>query len=94
MSVAAQEGVPGSTLELYRTTLEMRAKHLSGDESLEWVGSTPETLGFRRGADVTVLVNFGQDPVPVPQGEVLVSSDDIVDGMLPPDSAVWVVAAP
>jgi alpha-glucosidase len=93
LSVAAQEGVPGSTLELYRTTLEMRAKHLSGDESLEWVGSAPETLGFRRGAGVTVLVNFGRDPIPLPQGEVLVSSHNIVDGMLPPDSAVWVVAA-
>jgi alpha-glucosidase len=93
LSVGAQEGAPGSTLELYRTALEMRARYLSGDETLNWVESAPDTLVFRRGGGATVLVNFGQDPISVPQGQVLVSSDDIVGGMLPPDSAVWVVAA-
>jgi alpha-glucosidase len=43
---------------------------------------------------VTVLVNFGQSPIPIPQGRILVSSDDLPDGMLPADSAVWVARAP
>jgi alpha-glucosidase len=94
LSVAAQEGVPGSSLELYRTALEVRRTHLSGDESLEWVEFDPTVIAFRRGSDVTVLVNFGQSPIPIPQGRILVSSDDLPDGMLPADSAVWVARAP
>jgi alpha-glucosidase len=37
-----------------------------------------------------VVVNFGQDPVALPEGEVLVSSHDLVGGLLPADSAAWV----
>jgi alpha-glucosidase len=94
ISVEAQDGVPGSTLELYRTALELRDKHLSEEERLEWVGSEPTALAFRRGDDLTVLVNFGHDSIPIPEGEVLVSSRDLVDGMLPADSAVWVAGPP
>jgi alpha-glucosidase len=90
LSVEAQDGVPGSTLEMYRTALRLRSEHLVGDESLEWVESGPTTMTFRRGSGVTVVVNFGQDPVALPEGEVLVSSRDLRDGMLPADSAAWV----
>jgi len=90
LSATAQEGVPGSTLELYRTALEVRRTHLGDDESLEWVESGPTAIAFRRGADMTVLVNFGQSAIPIPEGRVLVSSDDLRDGMLPAGSAVWV----
>jgi alpha-glucosidase len=75
---------------MYRTALRLRSEHLVGDESLEWVESGPTTMTFRRGSGVTVVVNFGQDPVALPEGEVLVSSRDLRDGMLPADSAAWV----
>ncbi|HEX6147443.1 MAG TPA: DUF3459 domain-containing protein, partial [Acidimicrobiia bacterium] len=94
LSVEAQDGVPGSTLEMYRSALRLRSEHLVGDESLEWVDSGPTTMTFRRGGGVTVVVNFGQDPIALPMGEVLLSSSDLVGGRLPPDSAAWVATAP
>jgi alpha-glucosidase len=36
------------------------------------------------------MLNTSSEPVPLPAGEVLLSSTDVLDGLLPPDSAVWV----
>ena len=35
------------------------------------------------------MVNIGGDPVPLPEGEVLLASTEL-DGVLPTDAAVWV----
>jgi alpha-glucosidase len=34
------------------------------------------------------MVNFGADPIPLPDGEILVSSGE-AEGRLPADTAVW-----
>ena len=87
VSVEAQEDVPGSTLELYRDAIRIRAEHMRGSESFEWVESDDELLVFDR-ERLRVMVNFGADPFPLPDGEILVSSGE-VEGHLPPDTAVW-----
>ena len=46
-------------------------------------------LAFRRGP-VTVVLNAGNRPVSLPKGKVLVNSGRLVDGKLPPNTAVWV----
>ena len=46
-----------------------------------------EVLAFRRGP-LTVVLNCGTTPVPLPEGELLLSSGP-VDGTLPADTAAW-----
>jgi alpha-glucosidase len=92
LSVEAQDGVEGSTLELYRAALRLR-RTLPG-EDLEWVESAPATLSFRRRAvDGTVLgcvVNLGSEPVALPAyDEVLLASRPLDGDRLPGDAAVW-----
>jgi alpha-glucosidase len=87
-----QEGVAGSTLELYKNALEQR-KHLRlGEGSFDWAEEfvTETSLGFRNG-DILVVHNFGHEPIPLPPGKVISSS---LEGMtfghkLVADQTVW-----
>lgn len=88
LSVEAQDSVAGSTLELYREVIGVRSEQMAEVESFEWVEDGEAVLSFDRGA-IRVMVNFGPGRVSIPDGEVLVFSDEI-DGGLPPDSAVWI----
>jgi alpha-glucosidase len=65
-----QEGVPGSTLEMYRSALELRAAHGLGSGTFRWADAHQPghgVLAFHNG-DVLVVANFGTSPVPVPAG--------------------------
>ncbi len=85
----AQVGVEGSTLELYRTLLALRAEHALGTGDLTWLeGYGADVVAFRNG-NVTVVANTGTDPVALPAGDIVVSSEPIA-GSLPPDTTVWV----
>ena len=84
----AQRGVEGSTLEFYRAALAARAAHGLGAGSVEWLPSQPGVLALRNG-DVTVVANTGTTPVPLPAGEVLLTSGPLADGILPGDTTVW-----
>jgi len=35
-------------------------------------------------------VNTGTRPVPLPAGELLLASDEVADGALPPNAAAWI----
>ncbi|MFI1601981.1 glycoside hydrolase family 13 protein [Streptomyces griseofuscus] len=89
-AVAAQSGVEGSTLELYRTALRLRRKLLDG-ESLIWSTDSPEdVLDFSRCEGWRCVANLGTAAVTMPAGEVLLSSGPLPgDGTLPPDTTVW-----
>ena len=50
--------------------------------------STADALTLRRG-ELTVVLNCGATPVPMPPGELLIASG-AVDDTVPPDTAVWV----
>ena len=89
LSVEAETDRPGSTLELYREALRLRADLLAGDETFEWVAVDRDAIAFRRGSEVLVVVNFGPEPVAVPSGEVLLASSEVEAGRLPGDSALW-----
>jgi alpha-glucosidase len=85
-----QEGVPDSTLELYRHALaERRARRLGAGE-LIWHAATTRLLDFEN-SGVRVITNFGRLPAELPAGEVIVASepDAVVDGALQPNCAVW-----
>ncbi|MDQ0960619.1 alpha-glucosidase [Streptomyces sp. B4I13] len=89
-SVEAQDGVAGSTLELYRTALRLRRKLLEGEE-LGWARETPPgVLSFTRRDGWRCVANLSDAPVPLPPGEVLLSSTPLPgDGRLGPDTTVW-----
>jgi alpha-glucosidase len=96
LSVAAQSGVDGSTLELYRAALGLR-RGLRG-ETLDWLDSDDAVLAFRREYDgagaVVCMVNLGAEPTGLPAGELLLVSDALTAGSLPADTAAWLRVTP
>jgi len=88
-SVEAQDGRPGSTLELYRAALRLRRSRLTGDAELEWGARGADVVAFRRGSGVTCVVNFGPRPHRLPAAEVLLASGPLDGAALPQDTAVW-----
>jgi alpha-glucosidase len=89
LTVEAQEADPASTLNLYRTTLQLRRKlaGLQGGD-LTWLDAPDGCLAYRRG-ELAVWLNAGEAAVPLPVGE-LVHASAAVDGVLPPDTCVWI----
>ncbi len=88
-----QQGVPGSTLELYKRLLSLRKTHAMGDGQLEWVENlcTESTLAYKNNS-VMVVANFGPDSFALPAGEVLVTTqhDLNVEGVLEHDQVAWI----
>ena len=89
LTVEAQWDRPGSTLEFYREALRARRTHaLDAGDDVRIVDGPPDTLVIVRGA-LTIVLNCGAAPVPLPEGEVVVASGPVDDGKLPADTAVW-----
>jgi alpha-glucosidase len=90
LTVEAQLEDPASTLSLYRQALEIRKNHpaMSGPD-IEWYGAPAGCMAFRRSGGLVCALNAGTTPVPLPPGEVLLSSGPLEAGQLPPDTAVW-----
>ena len=81
-----------STLSLYRQAIELRyaRPELSGDE-VDWYQAPEGCLAFRRSGGLICALNATDSPMPFPHGEILLTSLPIVNGMLPPNSAAWLV---
>lgn len=90
-SVAAQDGVRGSHLELYREALaERRRNPALGAGTLTWDDSPDEVLSFTREPGFRCIVNFGTEPVTIPaDARVLVHSGDAATGVIATDEAAW-----
>jgi alpha-glucosidase len=98
LSVQAEQGVAGSTLELYRSALAHR-RALTVAQTVDWLPSPEGSLTFRRlaadGSSVVCVVACTEAAVPLPAyDEVLVASTDLEHGpdgetRLPGDAAVW-----
>nr|WP_157551723.1 glycoside hydrolase family 13 protein [Kineosphaera limosa] len=96
LAVDQQIGVPGSTLELYRTLLAGRREHDLGTGGLRALpGDDDQVVAFvneaHDGARVALLLNLGATSVALPAGRLLVASDELDDGRLPTDTAAWVL---
>ena len=88
-----QEGVPGSTLVLYKNLLSVRADLSLGTGSFDWLeGYNSDVLAFRNGP-IGIIANLGESDVTLPAGEVLVSSGDLGGAMLPSNTTAWVKLA-
>ena len=89
LTVEAEDGDPGSMLELYRTALRLRRAHWSGAPDLAWRPAEEGVLAFARG-DARCVVNLSASPVSLPpDATVLLASGPLAAGALPPDTAVW-----
>ncbi len=89
----AQAGIPGSTLELYRTLLRLRREHGLGLGSIAWIEGAPESILALTNGTVTVVANTGADDVPVPsslaESSVLVASGPFDGTTIHGDTTVW-----
>ncbi|MBQ0991517.1 glycoside hydrolase family 13 protein [Micromonospora sp. H61] len=94
-TASAQTGDSASMLELYRAAIQARKADPSlGDGELTWLPAPDGVLAFSRGGGFTCLVNLSAAPVPMPaQGELLLASGPLDDGLLPSDIAVWLRTA-
>jgi alpha-glucosidase len=94
-AVDRQEGVEGSTLELYRSLLASRRELSLGTGSLTWVtGYGDDVVALTNGASgrdrVLVVANLGAEAVALPEGaELIVASGPLKDGLVPTDTTVW-----
>ena len=91
----AQADVPDSMLRLYQEVLTLR-ENCAVDEEVRWDHRLDQgpVLAFWRGGYVLVMVNTGEVPVPLPEGEVMVASVPLEGRTLPGDSAVWLHREP
>ena len=88
---AQQDGVAGSTLEMYRTALRTRRERRLGRGSIEW-GEAPEGVLVLRNADTVIALNTTDAPVALPvAGRVLVHSAAFPapEGVLAPSTCLW-----
>jgi len=88
-----QEGIAGSTLDLYKRLLKERKAFEMGAGEFRWAEEYQDknTLAYINNG-VLVLFNFGPDSVIVPAGEVLVTTqhDLTVERELEHDQVVWI----
>jgi alpha-glucosidase len=89
-SVEAQEGDPGSTLSLYRKALAVR-RGLQTGQSLEWIDGVEWTLHFTRPGGWQSVTNFGDAPIELPEGAVVLSSSPLDGDKLPSDTTAWLI---
>lgn len=88
-SVQSQDGVVGSTLEMYRSALHLR-RTLQQSESLEWIESPQNVIHFSRSGGWHCVTNFDSESTPLPNGHVLLSSSPLDGNDLPGNTTAWV----
>lgn len=96
LSVEAQTGVPGSTLELYRTALRVRREQpgLGAGEAVEWLEAPGGVLAFRRDGFACTANTTGEPVRIAVPGRMLLSNEPVRAGMdgtaeLPADTTAW-----
>ncbi|WP_326595138.1 glycoside hydrolase family 13 protein [Streptomyces sp. NBC_01803] len=89
--VQAQTGDENSMLELYRRALSVRHRHPAlGEGTLEWLDAPADVLSFAREPGFVCVANLSAEPCALPDhARVLLASRPLEDGLLPPDTAVW-----
>lgn len=81
-----------STLSLYRQAIELRyARPEFAGNDVDWYGAPAGCLAFRLPGGLICALNATGAPMPLPHGQVLLVSLPLVDGLLPPHSAAWLI---
>ena len=88
LTVESQRTDPASTLTLYRRAIGLRRSRAEFDgDTITWL----DELTFRLPGGLVCALNAGAEPVPLPAGTVLLTSGPLVERMLGPDTAAWLV---
>ncbi|WP_435178565.1 glycoside hydrolase family 13 protein [Actinacidiphila sp. bgisy145] len=91
-----QSADPGSMLSLYRAAIRLRkdTPELGHGTAFTWLDSAPGVLAFRRSPGFVCVVNLSPDPAPLPAHRTLLlaSAPLASDGLLPQDTAAWLLA--
>jgi alpha-glucosidase len=91
LAVDRQDGVAGSTLELYRAALALRHELRLGTGTLRWIETEPSLL-HAENSGTHVIVNFGDQPLQLPAvRQVMLASEPgaVVGGRLGSNQSVW-----
>jgi alpha-glucosidase len=82
-----QLNVAGSTLEFYKAALRFRSELKLGEGSFDWVNQG-ELLSYKNG-ETLILHNFSETPQQLPEGELLLASAEVLDGLLPAHASCY-----
>ncbi len=102
-AVDVEDADPNSMLNLYRKALSLRHNLMPQDTELQWLdedrpsdvrdgadGQRGGVIAYRRSNGWASVTNFGEQPVELPQGEVILASGELTaDGRLPQDTTAW-----
>ena len=89
-----QEGVSGSTLEMYKQALAIRKELDLGQGSFEWDTElcNSEVLVYRNNG-ILVIHNFGEKPLEIKDMTLVISSlASSIAGTVQPNETVWIQA--
>jgi alpha-glucosidase len=93
LTVERQLSETDSTLALFRRALELRSSRaeFTGNQ-VEWLPAPRGTLVFERGDHgLRCALNASKRAVPLPRGDLILTSAPLVDGKLPANAAAWLV---
>jgi alpha-glucosidase len=84
-----------SMLSLYRAALRIkRARSYFATDDFAWIDAQADVLAFRRSDGFSCVINLSAQAGSLPAyDELLLASDPLEDGLLPPDTAVWLRTA-
>ena len=89
LTVEAQDDDPDSTLSLFRRAIEIRHRRTDFSElAVEFLDGPPDVVTFRCGDGLVCVLNAGSTAVPLPDGELLITSA-LVGDELAANSAAW-----
>lgn len=92
LTVEKQSADPGSTLSFFQRAIALRrARSEFGDAKFEWLVAPVDALVFRGRGGLVCALNAGDRPIALPAGELVLASGPLVDGLLAPDAAAWLV---
>jgi alpha-glucosidase len=81
--------VPEAPLEIFRKALKLR-RELQCAEEITWHKTSRENvLHFSRPNGWNCITNFKGGKYPMPAGEVLLTTQPLVDGKIPAGTTVW-----
>lgn len=89
LTAETQAADPASMLSLYRSALALR-RGWQGE--LSWMEMGEQVIAFRRD-ELMCLVNFGPEPVALPEGAGIILASAPVSDVMPSDTAVWLRSA-
>ena len=97
-AVDVEQADPDSMFALYRAALAIRQESLTAtrDATAEQVDMGDDVVAYTRAAvgghTFTSITNFGDAPVALPDGSVVLASGPLTpEGQLPTDTSVWVI---